>query len=104
MVTLLTSIIILFFATNIPSAVLSIIYSEAYDHDYRFQMFRACANLLEMSNFALNFIIYCFFSKEFRKMLREVFPCCVLKPRRRNTSSFSNTPNTHVTSAANDLS
>ncbi len=74
LLTLLLSIIILFFITNIPSAVLSIIYSQELEDLYSFQLFRAIANLLEMSNFALNFCMYFMCSKEFRKMLYKAFP------------------------------
>ena len=91
LVTLLTSIIILFFITNIPSAILSIIYSQRLELDYGFQIFRAVANLLEMSNFALNFVMYCFFSREFRKMLREVFPCCAITFSVSETTQTTNT-------------
>lgn len=69
LLTLLLSIIVLFFITNIPSAILSIIYDQELEPYHSFQVFRAVANLLEMSNFALNFCMYFLCSKEFRKML-----------------------------------
>ena len=78
LLTLLLSIIVLFFITNIPSAVLSIIYDQELEHYYGFQVFRAVANLLEMSNFALNFCMYFLCSKEFRKMLYKAMPHCRL--------------------------
>lgn len=76
LLTLLLSIIVLFFITNIPSAILSIIYDQELEQYHSFQVFRAVANLLEMSNFALNFCMYFLCSKEFRKMLYKAFPQC----------------------------
>lgn len=76
LLTLLLSIIVLFFITNIPSAVLSIIYDQELESFHSFQVFRAVANLLEMSNFALNFCMYFLCSKEFRKMLYKAMPQC----------------------------
>jgi len=76
LLTLLLSIIVLFFITNIPSAVLSIIYDQELEAYHSFQVFRAVANLLEMSNFALNFCMYFLCSKEFRKMLYKAMPQC----------------------------
>ncbi|XP_046643117.1 probable G-protein coupled receptor B0563.6 isoform X2 [Daphnia pulicaria] len=76
LLTLLLSIIVLFFITNIPSAVLSIIYDQELEDSHSFQVFRAVANLLEMSNFALNFCMYFLCSKEFRKMLYKAMPQC----------------------------
>lgn len=99
--TLLLSIVVLFFVTNIPSAVLSIIYNQDLEKQQSFQIFRAIANLLEMSNFALNFCMYFLCSKEFRKMLYKAFPRCniVKKLRTPSTSSTLRTcpPNTAVT-------
>ena len=66
LVILLTGIIILFFVCMAPSAVLSILYTEDYDTNVKFQIFRAVANDLELSNFACNFYIYVLCSKEFR--------------------------------------
>ena len=40
LLTLLLSITVLFFVTNIPSAILSIIYSQSLEHKYSFQVFR----------------------------------------------------------------
>ncbi len=78
LLTLLLSIIVLFFVTNIPSAILSIIYDQELEKYDSFQVFRAVANLLEMSNFALNFCMYFLCSKEFRKMLYKAMPHCRL--------------------------
>lgn len=88
LVTLLTSIIILFFFTNIPSAVLSIIYQQDLEELYAFQVFRAVANILELSNFALNFCIYFLCSNEFRKLFFEALPHC---PKKQNNLPVTRT-------------
>lgn len=99
--TLLLSIVVLFFVTNIPSAVLSIIYNQEMEKHQSFQIFRAVANLLEMSNFALNFCMYFLCSKEFRKMLYKAFPRCkiakLLKTPSTSSTLRSCPPNTAAT-------
>ncbi|XP_069195649.1 alpha-2B adrenergic receptor-like [Procambarus clarkii] len=66
LVLLLVSIIVAFFITNIPAAILSLTFSDDKRHDVNFQLFRAIANNLEFLNFGLNFILYFLFSKDIR--------------------------------------
>lgn len=98
LLTLLLSIIILFFITNIPSAILSIIYRQELEDLYSFQLFRAIANLLEMSNFALNFCMYFMCSKEFRNMLYKALPQCRLSKFSFSSHTQSSTINTQTSS------
>ena len=107
LLTLLLSIIVLFFITNIPSAVLSIIYDQELESYHSFQVFRAVANLLEMSNFALNFCMYFLCSKEFRKMLYKAIPKCgftkfFISSSITSTSQSSN-PHTNPTRLSRSL-
>lgn len=100
LLTLLLSIIVLFFITNIPSAILSIIYDQELEKYESFQVFRAVANLLEMSNFALNFCMYFLCSKEFRKMLFKALSHLRLSTFFSFTSAnSSNTPSNHQDTA-----
>lgn len=66
LVLLLVSIIVAFFVTNIPAAVLSLTFSDDKRNNLNFQIFRAIANNLEFLNFGLNFILYFLFSKDIR--------------------------------------
>lgn len=66
LVLLLVSIIVAFFVTNIPAAVLSLTFSDDKRNNLDFQIFRAIANNLEFLNFGLNFILYFLFSKDIR--------------------------------------
>ncbi|KAG7156989.1 G-protein coupled receptor [Homarus americanus] len=66
LVLLLVSIIVAFFVTNIPAAILSLTFSDDKRNDLNFQIFRAIANNLEFLNFGINFILYFLFSKDIR--------------------------------------
>ncbi|XP_071515492.1 uncharacterized protein [Panulirus ornatus] len=66
LVLLLVSIIVAFFVTNIPAAILSLTFRDDKRNDLNFQIFRAIANNLEFLNFGLNFILYFLFSKDIR--------------------------------------
>jgi hypothetical protein len=104
LLTLLLSIIVLFFITNIPSAVLSIIYDQELEDFHSFQVFRAVANLLEMSNFALNFCMYFLCSKEFRKMLYKAMPQCGFSKFFILSSTTSNSQSSNPQTVPNTLS
>ncbi|KAK4875612.1 hypothetical protein RN001_012034 [Aquatica leii] len=73
LVILLQIIVVLFCTTMIPSSCLSIWYTIHPSRSYSFEVFRAVANLLEMTNFGLNFGAYFLCSKEFRKALLSIF-------------------------------
>lgn len=72
---LLQAIVVLFFVTMTPSSILSLVYSETHEPVFGFQIFRATANNLELSNFALNFYVYFLCSREFRIALSNVLKC-----------------------------
>ena len=86
LVLVLISIIVLFVCCTTPAAVLSVLFSVKFDQHLGFQIFRACANNLELLNFALNFYIYCLCSAEIRRafvlLFKAVFKCCFFKPSR----------------------
>ncbi|KAK3852083.1 hypothetical protein Pmani_028999, partial [Petrolisthes manimaculis] len=56
----------LFFVCMTPMIVLSLTIHRVWSHSLAFQIFRATANVLEVTNFAVTFYIYCVFSKDFR--------------------------------------
>lgn len=66
LVLLLVAIIVAFFVTNIPSAILSVTYSDRNKNRLGFQVFRAVANNLEFLNFGLSFVLYFLFSRDIR--------------------------------------
>ncbi|XP_068230615.1 probable G-protein coupled receptor AH9.1 [Palaemon carinicauda] len=66
LVLLLVSIIVAFFITNIPAAILSLTFRDDKRSSLNYQIFRAIANNLEFLNFGLNFILYFLFSKDIR--------------------------------------
>ncbi|ODM95327.1 hypothetical protein Ocin01_11351, partial [Orchesella cincta] len=63
---LLGSTSVLFFVCVTPMVILSVMISEKLLKSFSFQVFRATANLLEVTNYSLTFYIYCLFSREFR--------------------------------------
>ena len=73
LVLVLISIIVLFVCCTTPAAILSVLFSVKLDHHLGFQIFRACANNLELLNFALNFYIYCLCSAEIRRAFESLF-------------------------------
>ncbi|CAL4139087.1 unnamed protein product, partial [Meganyctiphanes norvegica] len=72
LVMLLVSIIVAFFITNIPTAVLSLTYREKKTESLSFQIFRAVANNLEFLNFGLNFVLYFLFSQDIRNAFMSI--------------------------------
>ncbi|OXA61258.1 putative G-protein coupled receptor AH9.1 [Folsomia candida] len=86
LVTLLSAIVLLFFVTTTPVAILGISYSQSLDRNLYFQLFRAIANVLELCNFALNFYVYFLCSKEFRKKFLSFFTV-LLPPGRMGASN-----------------
>ncbi|KAK8728232.1 hypothetical protein OTU49_009184, partial [Cherax quadricarinatus] len=57
----------LFFVCMTPMIVLSVTIHHAWRNSLAFEVFRAVANVLEVTNFAVTFYIYCLFSKDFRE-------------------------------------
>ena len=92
-------IIILFIICTTPAAVLTILFTEKLDDNLSFQIFRACANDLELLNFALNFYI-CLCSAEVRQAFLLLFKNSKIKSikfgtlRTRLPLSKANNPQT----------
>nr|XP_045624721.1 probable G-protein coupled receptor B0563.6 [Procambarus clarkii] len=57
----------LFFVCMTPMIVLSVTIHQGWKNSMGFEVFRAIANVLEVTNFAVTFYIYCLFSKDFRE-------------------------------------
>ncbi|CAG0887634.1 unnamed protein product [Darwinula stevensoni] len=57
----------LFFVCVSPMAVMSVMFSEIRMNQFPFEVFRAVANVLEITNFSLTFYIYCLLSRDFRE-------------------------------------
>ncbi|CAB3362213.1 Hypothetical predicted protein [Cloeon dipterum] len=66
---LLGSTSLLFFACVSPMVILNVTLSEHNLSSYNYQIFRAIANVLEVTNYSLTFYIYCLFSEDFRNTL-----------------------------------
>ncbi|CAG7709972.1 unnamed protein product [Allacma fusca] len=96
---LLGSTSVLFFVCVTPMVILSVVISEDLlrSHSFSFQVFRATANFLEVTNYSLTFYIYCLFSREFRNTFVGLFqpkarkgslvPTGCLKPSGRQRES-----------------
>lgn len=69
LVLLLGSTSILFLICVSPMVILNVTLSESNLADYPYQIFRAVANLLEITNYSMTFYIYCLFSEDFRNTL-----------------------------------
>ncbi|XP_068232567.1 probable G-protein coupled receptor B0563.6 [Palaemon carinicauda] len=57
----------LFFVCMTPMIVLSLTIHMSWKDNLPYEIFRATANVLEVTNFACTFYIYCVFSKDFRE-------------------------------------
>ncbi|KAK4873526.1 hypothetical protein RN001_015555 [Aquatica leii] len=66
---LLGSTSILFLVCVSPMVILNVTLSEVNLTRYPYQVFRALANLLEVTNYSITFYIYCMFSEDFRNTL-----------------------------------
>ncbi|XP_056631675.1 probable G-protein coupled receptor B0563.6 [Diorhabda sublineata] len=69
LVLLLGSTSILFLVCVTPMVLLNITLSYANLIHFHYQVFRAIANLLEITNYSITFYIYCSFSEDFRNTL-----------------------------------
>ncbi|KAJ8977784.1 hypothetical protein NQ317_014690, partial [Molorchus minor] len=69
LVLLLGSTSILFLVCVTPMVILNVTLSDANLVKYPYQVFRAIANLLEVTNYSITFYIYCLFSEDFRNTL-----------------------------------
>ncbi|XP_054722395.1 probable G-protein coupled receptor AH9.1 [Uloborus diversus] len=75
LIILLAGIVILFFISMTPAAVLTILNSDDKEFNFGFQLFRAIANVLELSNYAMNFYVYCMCSSEIRRTFIALVTC-----------------------------
>ncbi|CAO1388022.1 unnamed protein product [Diamesa hyperborea] len=66
---LLGSTSLLFLVCVSPMAILHVTLSEENLSSYSYQVFRAMANILELTNYSMTFYIYCLFSEDFRNTL-----------------------------------
>lgn len=55
-----------------PMAILHMTLSEENLSSFSYQVFRASANLLELTNYSLTFYIYILFSEDFRATLLRI--------------------------------
>nr|XP_034187265.1 probable G-protein coupled receptor B0563.6 [Osmia lignaria] len=69
LVLLLGSTSILFLVCVSPMVILNVTLRESNLNNYAYQVFRAIANLLEVTNYSITFYIYCLFSEDFRNTL-----------------------------------
>ncbi|KAJ8877695.1 hypothetical protein PR048_022150 [Dryococelus australis] len=81
LILLLGSTSILFLVCISPMVILNVTLSEQNLNKYSYQVFRAVANLLEITNYSITFYIYCLFSEDFRNTLLRTFrwPWCKRK-------------------------
>ena len=67
LVFLLGGISSMFFWFVTPVSIISLFHNEAQHFSVPFQLFRACSNILEVSNYSITFYMYFLFSREFRE-------------------------------------
>uniref|UniRef100_A0A914WS59 G-protein coupled receptors family 1 profile domain-containing protein n=1 Tax=Plectus sambesii TaxID=2011161 RepID=A0A914WS59_9BILA len=72
---LLAGIVVMFFICNIPAAANLLFINETVKKRADYQIFRAVANLLEITNHAAQFYVFCACSSEYRATFLEKFPC-----------------------------
>ncbi|GFR24328.1 probable G-protein coupled receptor AH9.1 [Trichonephila clavata] len=85
--TLLAGITVLFIISMVPAAILTLLNSDDEEFHFGFQLFRAFANIMELSNYAMNFYLYCTCSSEIRKTFTSLVATHIL-----NESSPSSKP------------
>ncbi|MFH4981925.1 hypothetical protein AB6A40_008634 [Gnathostoma spinigerum] len=75
LVYILGGITIMFFICNIPAAINLLFINETVKQRVDYQIFRAVANLLEITNHASQFYVFCACSTDYRTTFLEKFPC-----------------------------
>ncbi|KAK2719519.1 hypothetical protein QYM36_005112 [Artemia franciscana] len=70
---LLGSTSVLFLVCTAPQLILSLMIHERILKSYGFQVFRAIANVLELSNYSVSFYIYSILSRDFRTTFLRTF-------------------------------
>lgn len=79
LIILLMSASLIFVVCSMPQALVAIALRAVpplYENNYGFYAFVHVANLIEASQYGLNFYVYSLASKDFRKNFLEVFRCC----------------------------
>uniref|UniRef100_A0A915CPI0 G-protein coupled receptors family 1 profile domain-containing protein n=1 Tax=Ditylenchus dipsaci TaxID=166011 RepID=A0A915CPI0_9BILA len=71
---ILGGIVAMFFVCNIPAAINLLFINETVKKRVDYQIFRAVANLLEITNHAAQFYIFCVCSTDYRVSFMEKFP------------------------------
>uniref|UniRef100_A0AC35U0P4 G_PROTEIN_RECEP_F1_2 domain-containing protein n=1 Tax=Rhabditophanes sp. KR3021 TaxID=114890 RepID=A0AC35U0P4_9BILA len=72
---LLGGIVVMFFICNIPAAINLVLINETVKKRVDYQIFRAVANLLEITNHASQFYIFISCSTDYRVTFLQKFPC-----------------------------
>uniref|UniRef100_A0A7E4VPB6 G_PROTEIN_RECEP_F1_2 domain-containing protein n=1 Tax=Panagrellus redivivus TaxID=6233 RepID=A0A7E4VPB6_PANRE len=72
---ILGGIVVMFFICNIPAAMNLLFINETVKKRVDYQIFRAAANLLEITNHAAQFYIFCACSTDYRSTFLLKFPC-----------------------------
>ncbi len=72
---ILAGIVVMFFICNIPAAINLLFINETVKKRSDYQIFRAVANLLEITNHAAQFYVFCACSSDYRSTFLEKFPC-----------------------------
>ncbi|TKR80786.1 hypothetical protein L596_014795 [Steinernema carpocapsae] len=72
---MLGGIVAMFFICNIPAAINLLFINETVKKRVDYQIFRAVANLLEITNHAAQFYVFCACSTDYRTTFLQKFPC-----------------------------
>uniref|UniRef100_A0A1I7ZX71 G_PROTEIN_RECEP_F1_2 domain-containing protein n=1 Tax=Steinernema glaseri TaxID=37863 RepID=A0A1I7ZX71_9BILA len=72
---MLGGIVAMFFICNIPAAINLLFINETVKKRVDYQIFRAVANLLEITNHAAQFYVFCACSTDYRTTFLLKFPC-----------------------------
>lgn len=75
LVYILGGIVAMFFICNIPAAINLLFINETVKQRVDYQIFRAVANLLEITNHASQFYVFCACSQDYRVTFLQKFPC-----------------------------
>lgn len=110
----MATVTIVYVFGNIPAAFLMIFNNDAKDRLFAFHVFRAFANLAEISNHCLNFYLFCLTSRDYWRAFMNHFDvrnvikvCCKdnkLSPRSFDTPwiSFTKFQTTNINNNTND--
>ncbi|KAI1716283.1 7 transmembrane receptor (rhodopsin family) domain-containing protein [Ditylenchus destructor] len=77
---ILGGIVVMFFMCNIPAAINLLFINETVKKRVDYQIFRAVANLMEITNHAAQFYIFCVCSTDYRVTFMQKFPLPCFRP------------------------